>query len=55
MDSEHDHYRTYLKIYGYLLMQAADDDEFVKSLIAGDDLGSMMKAVRERIEDSPRY
>lgn len=55
MDKDHDHYRMYLRIYGLLLIVAADDDEFVAQLVRGEAEGAMMKAVRDRIEGSPRY
>lgn len=50
-----EHYRMYMKIYGYMMMELADDDEEILRLIIGDDLGPLLFALRERIEDSPRY
>jgi hypothetical protein len=53
MDKNIAHYRMYLRIYGLLLISAADDDELVGQLVRGEAEGVLMQAVRDRIENSP--
>lgn len=49
------HYRIYVKLYGYLIMELADHDEEIQKLIVGDNLGVLLLALRDRIETSPLY
>lgn len=49
------HYKIYLKIYGSMLMYLAEDDSEVIKIINNEELDSILKAVRERIEDSLLY
>lgn len=53
--SKLNHYRTYLKIYGYLIMELADSDEEIIRLINGEFDDALMQGLRERIEGSPVY
>ena len=50
-----DHYRTYLKIYGFLIMELADSDTEILNLIQGKNLAPLTAALRERVENSPVY
>ena len=50
-----DHYRAYLKIYGFLIMELADSDAEILNLIQGKNLSLLMRTLRQRIEDSPVY
>lgn len=49
------HYHTYMKIYGYLIMQLADDKAEVIKLMNGECDNLLMIGLRKRIEDSPVY
>ena len=50
-----EHYRIYMKTYGVLIMQLADSDKEVQKIIDGEDLGQLLVALRQRIEDSPYF
>lgn len=50
-----EHYRTYLKIHGWMIMELADSDEEILRLINDENHGALMAALRERIEDSPTF
>ena len=54
-EEKFDHYRTYLKIYGLLIMELADSNSEILKLIHGKNLSPFMIALRERIENSPRF
>ena len=47
-----DHYRLHLKIYGFLLMELAESDEEIRSLIHAQNLSPLMHELRERIENT---
>lgn len=47
------HYRTYMKIYGTLIVELADDETEVLKLIDGHDLGPLLLGLRDHIENSP--
>ena len=49
------HYRTYAKIYGAMIIEAVDDDEFIRQLIEGHDLHPLLEGLRVRIEESERF
>lgn len=53
--SKLNHYRTYLKIYGFLIMELADTDEEIIKLINGEFDDALMQGLRERIEHTPVY
>lgn len=50
-----EHYRLYMKLYGCLIMELADNDEEIVRLIVGDNLGPLLLGLRDRIESSPNY
>lgn len=50
-----EHYRIYMKIYGAMIVELADHDEEIAKIIDGDDLGGLLTAPRERIENSPSF
>ena len=49
------HYRTYMKIYGLMIVMLADSDEEVLKLINDEHSGPLLEGLRDRIENSPRY
>ena len=49
------HYRAYLKIYGFLIMELADSDAEILNLIQGKNLVPLTAALRQRIENSPCF
>ena len=49
------HYRTYARIYGFMIMEAADDEAFIQDLIEDQSLHPFLKGLRARIEESPVY
>ena len=49
------HYQTYMKIYGAMIMELADDETEVIKLIRGECEDDLLKGLRKRIENSPVY
>ena len=50
------HYRTYMKIYGSMLMYLADtNDEALKKFILGKDLDGVLLALHKQIEQAEMY
>ena len=45
-----DHYRQYLKMYGSIMMDLADSDDYITYLIAGYRLDDFEKSLRAKIE-----
>ncbi|MES2662103.1 MAG: hypothetical protein V4629_02250 [Pseudomonadota bacterium] len=54
-DQKLKHYRCYLKIYGAMIFEAANDDEFILELIAGENLHPLLNGLKLRIEESILY
>ena len=54
-DEKLDHYRFYMKIYGLMILELADDNEEIPKLIKGENFGPLMVALKDRIENSPVF
>ena len=50
-----DHYRTYMKIYGSMIMYLADHEKEVIKIIDGDSQGPLLDSLRDRIKNSPFF